>query len=1444
MGKAASDALVKSGLTRKEALTTAIARNDGYRHPAYVENKFITLHEGFEEHWTGMLGVLPVIAWFEGNGYAYKNSQYSADMYARANSKDPEDIFKATRSGLADIRKIAIQNISTLKDVEKLATLLGLSFNLDEEIKNITLDALFEMNISKALNALRSAVAKSLKYKDANIPSSLSDVLCVEIFKKEDIAIVLVLIANGVTEIERVEKVVVGSHLEQDASQFAAWAPRDYEPPSHNVDEYEYKKVKLYDFSKLEALVNNPAELQKVFAEERLRSQAKLAAKVVTELKVSLRAFAKTKWIERTAVMEADKNDDVSYSGDTFIDFDTKVITPILEASLSAEIAKDLIEKAVLRIEVQSSERGELRGDGGISVDKEIFYYLLYSISIENAARFVKEELAKQVTPQATVSARTEPRVSTEVVAELVEKVTLEKPHDFSAISGFRAAGVTGSISLAGFAAAAFRYSLQGNFSGFTIAAIAAGVYFAWAAVRYFRMGKAASDALVKSGLTREEARTTTIARSDGYRHPAYVGNKFITLHEGFENHWTGMLGVMPLVSWYFNGRYEKSLYKADMYAKANSKNPGDIFKAAISGFAEVRKIAIQNLSTLNSAEKVVKIFLLSFDRDNEIKEIEMKIISGMTAPDELEKLVKAVVKFPMYEHSSCGKIKLIGIIKELFTRNVGIFKNRSVGWISQLLEEYDRSRMALESRELLFDLLFEINTPEAINSVRSVVARSVRFCGENVPINLAHAICSCILINGDIPIVETIIYKYSIFTETQIGTETVEVEYSGEYIPGGSDAVDLRNEMMSGGTRIKKEERPVYNRAHDFSKLEALVNNPVELQKVIYEKKLPGLIKALGDKSPDVRHTAAKALIEIGKLAVEPLIKALGDGSSNVNYYAYVLAQIRDESSVEPLINVATQLDASTFMEILRFLESVGQANDKRLVGALAKTLGASFYSDKTKDIVLKILFDMKTVEALDKLREAVARSLKFSGEAVPFKIAAPLCGFISSASDLALVNQIISDNVLFETIITTKEELGHWEEVLMGGGHYSSGGTFWEEERTVWVNAPEDKKREVCDFSKLEALVNNPVELQRVFEETRLKLQTKSAAMSAPQAMVSASAEPSVPTEIVAEPAQPGMMVAENVRQLFEIVESALNNNRARIMDAGNEIAAFIAERDGSPAAADPLQMDGEKTTIEVKERIKQVLANVDGAKNIDEKGQIDKDKLALPANVSSAVQNISKAFNQLDEDSVVTSLIALARQAKRENQKLIVGISTDWIASYNDKNSFQHKATNALINDIRALPNALRSMGLDNVELVVEENSSTLASEVSRMAEDSDTKLSNVVIITSSDSINSGIFDKLKGAKEGDRAFLAGMDSKVLAELYKANGELTDRQLDIDIMELLCLTLEVAAGKEPSNTPLVISYDRVNRILILMPSATIVDYQRLRDINKGRREALRAA
>lgn len=276
------------------------------------------------------------------------------------------------------------------------------------------------------------------------------------------------------------------------------------------------------------------------------------------------------------------------------------------------------------------------------------------------------------------------------------------------------------------------------------------------------------------------------------------------------------------------------------------------------------------------------------------------------------------------------------------------------------------------------------------------------------------------------------------------------------------------------------------------------------------------------------------------------------------------------------------------------------------------------------------------------------------------------------------------------------------------------------------------------------------------------------------------------------------------ERVKQLFDIVKEKLNNNMARIVEAANKLSSPEGEK-----------IDVAQTTIAIKSKITDLAARV--AKAAD----------------------LKNSFEQLDADSMVASLIVRAREAKRQGQKLYVGIATDWMPVYNDENSFQHKAMNSLVNEIKSIPDALRSMGLDNVELIIKENSDELAIDASRRADPP-----NTVIIASKVAIESGKFDALKTTDKKDGAFLAGIDTAELMKLYGQHEELSDKQLDIDILEILSLVLEISTGKEPPNMPLVISYDKKTRVLILLPSAKVADYQKLMDINKGRIKALQAA
>ncbi len=298
-----------------------------------------------------------------------------------------------------------------------------------------------------------------------------------------------------------------------------------------------------------------------------------------------------------------------------------------------------------------------------------------------------------------------------------------------------------------------------------------------------------------------------------------------------------------------------------------------------------------------------------------------------------------------------------------------------------------------------------------------------------------------------------------------------------------------------------------------------------------------------------------------------------------------------------------------------------------------------------------------------------------------------------------------------------------------------------------------------------------------------------------------------------------------------LFEVIESSVNSERAKFINTGNKLIGSLPAKSASESVADIGTLDKDMATAEIRQRVEQAISA------IDKEG-------ATPESIASA-ELLKKNLNQFEADGLVGSLIVLARKAQREHQKLYIGISTDWIPAYNNKHSFQHQATNSLINELKTIPEALRSMGLDNVEFVITETSEELAVDAIARVNGGQIKPSNAVIVASKKAVESGTFNLIKSTDKDGKAFIAGIDPRLLLELYNKHGESLDNQLNIDMMELLALVLEVATGKEPPQMPLVVSYDKVSRVLILLPSATIIDYDRLiRDVNKGRIQALQAA
>ncbi|MDP2913206.1 MAG: radical SAM protein [Candidatus Omnitrophota bacterium] len=299
----------------------------------------------------------------------------------------------------------------------------------------------------------------------------------------------------------------------------------------------------------------------------------------------------------------------------------------------------------------------------------------------------------------------------------------------------------------------------------------------------------------------------------------------------------------------------------------------------------------------------------------------------------------------------------------------------------------------------------------------------------------------------------------------------------------------------------------------------------------------------------------------------------------------------------------------------------------------------------------------------------------------------------------------------------------------------------------------------------------------------------------------------------------------------QFFDIVESALVGKRAEFIETGNGFIGTLSAQSASDAAANIGTLDKKMATAEIKQRVERAIAAIES---------LGKEGITPEAKV--AMELLKKNLNQFEADGGVASIIVLARKAKRENQKLIIGLETDWIPAINKERSLQKNAISALMKEMHSIGEALQSMGLDNVE-IIRGSGSQLADSLMKASEDSNTDMRNIVVMASKDTITSDSFKVFRDAGVKDRPFLTGIDPAELIKLYEEFGELVSKQLHIKLTTLLYMTLEAAAGKEPPNAPWI-QYDSVKRILILVPSAEPKDYEDLKNAYKAEAAALQSA
>ena len=307
-----------------------------------------------------------------------------------------------------------------------------------------------------------------------------------------------------------------------------------------------------------------------------------------------------------------------------------------------------------------------------------------------------------------------------------------------------------------------------------------------------------------------------------------------------------------------------------------------------------------------------------------------------------------------------------------------------------------------------------------------------------------------------------------------------------------------------------------------------------------------------------------------------------------------------------------------------------------------------------------------------------------------------------------------------------------------------------------------------------------------------------------------------------------------AEKVAGLFSMLEEHFNTNKAAFVDAGNKIIAFLDGLPGRKGKFDELRMDDHLFAAGLKKRANAIIAAVGKA-----------DAKAVPEDIAAGVILLKKNLEQVEVDSVISSLIALVNIAKgygkEMNQELIIGIETGWLPGADKKDSLQASAVEDIKKEIRALEAKMRSMGL-NVVFILEDGEE-LATALVKEADRTHTALSNIIALISERTHSTIGFRNLRSEEDEKKAFIAFVSPANLEKYCKGNKD-SMAKLDINIIEMLSIVLEVASGKEPPKLSMVVSYNKKLRVMLLRPPVEEVNYEQLRERNKARLRALQSA
>jgi hypothetical protein len=247
------------------------------------------------------------------------------------------------------------------------------------------------------------------------------------------------------------------------------------------------------------------------------------------------------------------------------------------------------------------------------------------------------------------------------------------------------------------------------------------------------------------------------------------------------------------------------------------------------------------------------------------------------------------------------------------------------------------------------------------------------------------------------------------------------------------------------------------------------------------------------------------------------------------------------------------------------------------------------------------------------------------------------------------------------------------------------------------------------------------------------------------------------------------------------------------------------------------------------------------------LDTLREVSGDNFAGDRNALNTLESLRDRKDLFDAEGMIAQVLLLARRAAREDQKLIIGLDTGWIPGTGEgERTFQQGAMTALLRELDKLDRKLGDMGLDNVEFL-HLNGPELAGAITEEMRSSGTDPRNVVVLASRRTIEADkdAFSALRG--EGDnRAFIAGVDPARLRTFYEEHGESYEKQLNIRLTEMLCMTLEFAAGKKPIGrlTWVEVEYDENSRQVLFIPRPEPLDYENLKAEYRSRLMALQSA